>query len=165
MDYPNNIPDNQQPLVTNTDLNSQNNLLNQPLVSQNNVQTYNPPLQNIPQPQSNMAPAPQQPNMYQPVSYVQPVVTSNQVIPNSVIITNPQNFKCVPVVCTCPNCKNTVTTIVTTNFNCLNCLCCLFFDLFLWIIFQIARNKDISCNDATHVCPHCQFVIFNYSAC
>jgi len=165
MDYPNNIPDNQQPLVTNTDLNSQNNLLNQPLVSQNNVQTYNPPLQNIPQPQSNMAPAPQQPNMYQPVSYVQPVVATNQVNPTMVLVRNPQDFRCTPIVCVCPNCKNTVTTIVTTNFNWLNCLCCFWSGLFFWIIFQIVRNKDISCNDAIHVCPHCQYVIFNYNAC
>ena len=172
MDIPNN---QQQPLISNSDLNNQNNLLNQqqlnqPYISQNNfqtdnAQTYKPQLENVPQPQLNMAPAPQQPIMTQPVQYIQPIVATNQVNPNVVLIRNPQDFRCSPIVCICPNCKNTVTTIVTTNFNCLNCLCCLWFDLVLWIIFQLIRNKDVSCNDATHVCPHCQFVIFNYSAC
>ena len=181
MDLPNNIPSNQQPLITNSDF--QNNLLNQqqlnqPFISQNNFQTdkpgfnANPQLENIPQPQLNMAPAPQQPIMIpqqpiigQPVQYIQPVVATNQVNPTMVLVRNPQDFRCTPIVCVCPNCKNTVTTIVTTNFNWLNCLCCFWSGLFFWIIFQIVRNKDISCNDAIHVCPHCQYVIFNYNAC
>ena len=184
--------DNQQQLITNSDLNSQNNLLNQDQNNQqltNNYQTDKPGFvstDNPPQPQLNMAPAPQQPFIGQPpqqqfmgqpplgqaqpvigqpVAYIQPVVASNQVVPNSVIVRNPQDFKCSPIVCTCPNCKNVVTTMVTTNFNFANCLCCFWCGLLCWFLFQCLRDKDISCNDATHICPHCQYVIFNYSAC
>ena len=177
MDYPQQS-DNQQQLITNSDLNSQNNLLNQDQNNQqltNNYQTDKPGFVSTdypPQPQLNMSPAPQQPIMVQqqpiigqPVAYIQPVVASNQVNPNPVIVRNPQDFKCTPIVCTCPNCKNTVTTIVTINFNVANCLCCLCTSLLCWILFQCLRDKDISCNDATHICPHCQYVIFNYSAC
>lgn len=166
MSYPSQY-DNQQQFITNTD-SSQNNLsnqqLNQQLISSNEVQTDKPGFQNVPQPQTNMAPAPQQP-IAQPVAYIQPVIASNQVIPNTMIIRNPQDFKTIPIVCTCPNCKNTVTTIVTTNFNALNCLCCFCTSLLCWILFQCMRDKEISCNDAIHVCPHCQYVIQNYSAC
>jgi len=166
-----NIPpqiDNQQPFITNTD-SSQNNLLNQQqlnqqFTSQTGIPTDKPGIPNAPQPQLNMAPAPQQP-IAQPVAYIQPIVASNQVNPNAMILRNPQDFKCVPIVCTCPNCKNTVTTIVTTNFNAANCLCCLCTSLLCWILFQCMRDKEISCNDATHICPHCQYVIQNYSAC
>ena len=184
MDYPEYpqqpIPENQQNLITNSDLSSQNNLLNQQQLNQqlnypNTVQTDKPgfvPTNNVPQPQLNMAPAPQQPIMVQqqpiigqPVAYIQPVVATNQVIPNSVIVRNPQDFKCTPIVCTCPNCKNVVTTIVTTYFNVANCCCCFWGGLLCWFLFQCLREKDISCNDATHICPHCQYVIFNYSAC
>ena len=193
MDYPQQ-EEIQQNLVTNSDANSQNNLLNQQQPNQqlnypNTVQTDKPgfvPTDNVQQPQLNMAPAPQQPIMVQqqpimvqqqpimvqqqpiigqPVAYVQPVVASNQVNPNPVIVRNPQDFKCTPIVCTCPNCKNTVTTIVTTNFNVANCCCCFLTNILFWILFQCLRDKDISCNDATHICPHCQYVIFNYSAC
>ena len=186
MDYPQQ-EEIQQNLVTNSDANSQNNLLNQQQPNQqlnypNTVQTDKPgfvPTDNVQQPQLNMAPAPQQPIMVQqqpimvqqqpiigqPVAYIQPVVASNQVNPNPVIVRNPQDFKCTPIVCTCPNCKNTVTTIVTTNFNVANCLCCFLTSLLCWLLFQCLRDKDISCNDATHICPHCQYVIFNYSAC
>ncbi len=96
--------------------------------------------------------------MVQPVAYIQPVVASNQVVPNTLIFTNPQYFKCTQVICTCPNYKNTVTTIVTTNFNFLNCLYCYWTGLVCWILFQCLRDKEISCDDTTHVCPHCQYI-------
>ena len=159
--------ENQQQFITNSDLsqnNSSNQQLNQQLITPNDVQTNKPGFQNVPQPILNMAPAPQLP-IAQPIAYIQPVVASNQVIPNTIIIRNPQDFKISPIVCTCPNCRNTVTTIVSTNFNVLNCLCCFCTTLVCWIVFQCIRDKEISCDDATHICPHCQYVIFNYSAC
>ena len=173
MSYPD-VPNalSEKPLITNTDSNSQDNLYEQqqiPIIPQNNqpvVQTGTTNQQNnLPSPVGPYV-QPPVPVVQPPVAVVQPIIpVNNQVIPAQPIYRNPADFKTLPVFCTCPNCKNNVTTIVQTEFNWANCCCCFCFSLLWWVIFQCARNKDINCNDAVHICPVCNFRIQEYSAC
>ncbi len=142
----------------------------QPMVGAQPPQGFAQP---VPQPYPNQGGLqyPPQPQYAQPVptSIGQPITPLAQApIQNQPIVVNqvalPQ-LKTSPVTVCCPYCKQTVTTIVETQFNCAICCLCLMTGLFVWMCFQCCRDKDLSCNDATHRCPSCQAMIGSYSAC
>ena len=74
-------------------------------------------------------------------------------------------FKTSPVFASCQSCKKTAATTVKTSFSCSNYCCYFCFGLCWWAIFQVCRDKDISCMDASHYCSCCGMLIFNYTAC
>lgn len=78
-------------------------------------------------------------------------------------------YKSIPVQVSCPNCKRTVLTNVVVNGNIANIIyywvmCCCFSAGLCWCMFQLCRNKDISCNDYHHYCGNCGCLLYtNYS--
>ena len=102
-----------------------------------------------------------QPAPLQPVTGVavnQPIVV-NQVVPGYLT-----KFKTSPVSMVCPYCNNQIITQVRTEFNCCNCCFCWFFCL-IWLIVQLASDKELNCTDATHYCPSCNRLLGQYKAC
>ncbi len=96
--------------------------------------------------------------IYQIPNQNQPIVV-NQIIPVS-----PIQLKTNPVSTVCPFCRNNITTVVETEFNCLNCcFCC--WNMVLWLIVQLVREKELNCTNATHKCPMCHRIIGQYNAC
>ena len=64
----------------------------------------------------------------------------------------------------CPHCNQNIVTEVETQFNCANCcLCC--WNWIIWLIVQLARDKELNCTDATHRCPNCKNIVGKYDAC
>ena len=127
---------------------------------------YQPPIP----PDQNLYPAQGGPVPGQPVTpvvqpnqpiYQPPIVNQQQPV---VVYQQPPKLKTTPVSLVCPHCHNQITTLVETHFNCLNCcLCC--YCLLLWLIVELANDKDLNCTDATHKCPSCGSVIGVYTAC
>ena len=96
--------------------------------------------------------------IYQIPNQNQPIVV-NQIMP-----VNPIQLKTSPLLITCPYCRNNITTVVEKEFNCLNCcFCC--WNMLIWLIVQLAREKELNCTDATHKCPVCNRIIGQYNAC
>lgn len=63
----------------------------------------------------------------------------------------------------CPNCKEFAATRTDRSCSCGNICCYLF--VCCWWIFQIYREKDISCYNATHYCSKCNYKLYEYRAC
>ena len=118
------------------------------------VGAYQQPPPQIPGPVVAPATATYQP----PMPNAQPIVV-NQVIPQV-----PVKIRSSPAVMVCPHCHNTITTVVDTQFNCLNCCFCYCFFI-CWVIANLVNEKDFNCTDATHKCPQCGQVVFQYNAC
>ena len=112
----------------------------------------------MPQPQPNQPTA--QPIFQAPVMNQQQPIIVNQYNP-----VQPLDLKTSPTTVVCPFCKQTVTTIVETECSGASVCCCICTSLVCWVIFQICRNKDLNCNDATHKCPSCGNTIATYTAC
>ena len=142
-----------------------------------NQQPY--PSYQQPQPQINQQPQYQQ-NQYQPPqmnqqAYSQPNVSNNNnvtpIIVNSqngpafVQGNNPNIFKSNSVLATCVSCRNVSNTRVQTDFNWGNYCCYYCFGPIIWIIYQAARDKDISCMDANHYCSACGNLVHSYKSC
>lgn len=147
-------------------------------------QGYNQPLQHA-QPIMYQPPQPTYPGQYQGYTQPQqpypgqhyappaqnntnvtPIIINNQGQGNNVIIRNdPFKFKTESVLATCPSCKVSSNTNVITNFSFGNYMCYWCFGPLIWIIYQVSRNKDINCCDATHHCSGCGSFIANYESC
>jgi hypothetical protein len=65
----------------------------------------------------------------------------------------------------CPNCNNVAATKIEEKCNIPNVFCGLCFGLVVWLVYQIARGKDINCYDAVHTCGRCGVKLNEYSAC
>ena len=125
-----------------------------------------------PPPVIQNAPIAQNPPMYQnqPTAQGQPFVNTpivvNQTGPMAVtpIVVPPNFFKLSSVVVQCPYCHQPVNTVVQTSFNCGTC-CFAYLALWIYVIVQLVRGKDLLCCDAQHVCPLCGAVIGSYNAC
>ena len=89
----------------------------------------------------------------------------NQAQPQVINVVNGQTFGTTPVSITCQFCKNPVTTVVQKKFNCCTCCICWATGLCFFICVQCYRNKEISCNDATHTCPSCGQILGTYNSC
>ena len=99
--------------------------------------------------------------MIRTVPYSNNAIIINQVAPRYV---SPQAFGTNPVTLVCPVCKNLIATRITSEFNCASCcLCC--WNWIIWLIVQLARDKELNCTDATHRCPNCKNIIGKYDAC
>ena len=121
---------------------------------------------------------PQGPPQYAPpgqpmtplVQPVPPQPINPTAVPNQPIIINQSvpgilpKFKSTPVSMVCPFCRSQIITQVRTEFNCCNCCFCFCFCL-LWLIVQLASDKDLNCTDADHTCPSCNRLIGQYKAC
>ena len=96
---------------------------------------------------------------FQPPMPNQQAIIVNQAIPQV-----PLKLRSSPAVMVCPHCHNTITTVVDTQFSCLNCCFC--YCMFIcWVIVNLVNEKDFNCTDATHKCPQCGQVIYQYNAC
>ena len=131
----------------NNNFNNNNNYNNNPGYNNNTGGDYQRPNNNI-----------------NPVST--PIIVNNQ-SPDirMVIVNNAGNFKTSSITATCPTCKLTAPTKVTTTLSCSNLLCYICFDPLIWIIYQLVRQKDINCCDATHNCPSCGGYVASYNSC
>lgn len=65
----------------------------------------------------------------------------------------------------CPYCNKYSQSVVEKTFSCVNCMCCCWFGVLPWLIWQLARDKELNCSDATHRCGACGNVIYRYTAC
>ena len=139
-----------QPMIQNQPI-----ILNQPMI-QNQQMGYNQPML------SN------QPIISdQPILSNQPIV-SNQILPSEnpiPVSSSPPNLKSNPQMITCPHCGHVGLTRTVNNFNIPNFICCWLTSPILWVLFQVLREKDISCVDAVHYCERCNAAIGTYSAC
>ena len=117
------------------------------------VQSYQQPT-----PDSGLPMAPASAIYQPPMPNQQPIVV-NQVIPQA-----PLKLKTMPAEIVCPHCHNNITTVVETQFNCANCCFCWYF-FPCWCIANLVNDKDFNCADATHKCPQCGQVVFQYNAC
>ena len=118
-----------------------------------------PPQQNMP-PGQPVTPVVQ--NMPGPI--IQAPVQNQPIVINQNIPMNQVKLKTSPVSMICPFCNNNITTIVETEFNCLNCCFCFCFCI-IWLIVQLASDKELNCTDANHKCPSCGHLIGQYRAC
>ena len=153
---------------------------------QNTYQPQQPQMYQPPQPQMYQPPQPTYPGQNQGYSQPQqqpypgqhyapptqnntnvtPIIINNQGQGNNVIVRNdPFKFKTESVLATCPSCKVSSNTNVITNFSFSNYMCYFCFGWLFWLIYQLARSKDINCCDATHHCSGCGSFIANYEAC
>jgi hypothetical protein len=101
-------------------------------------------------------------------NYIRPM--NNPHIGQRVMIINPQplrnpSIKLSPTPLYCGRCQNTVISRVITECSFANICCCLCFHPLFWLLFQVCRGKEISCNDSTHFCPNCGSMIGSYQAC
>ena len=70
-----------------------------------------------------------------------------------------------PVFMNCPNCKTQITTNVVKKWSWGACCLCCWTGALIWIIIQLCREKDITCYDATHTCPNCGKLIYQFESC
>jgi hypothetical protein len=87
------------------------------------------------------------------------------VVHNQVPVTSPLNVKLLSLALFCGRCNMTVNSRVEKQCSCANLCCCCWFTPIIWLCFQCCRNKEISCNNATHYCPNCSTPIGQYEAC
>lgn len=146
-------------------------------VYQNNQNDQNNPYQNAyspPQQPQNQYNAPQQNNYppqqppqgqgynYQPNN---PIIINSQAQPQAVVYVNPSLYKTNPVATQCSSCRNSGLSRVVSEFDCSNYCCYFCFGPVIWIIYQAARDKDISCMNADHFCSFCGYRLYSYKAC
>lgn len=102
-----------------------------------------------------------QPNNNQAI----PIIINTQISPTYIQMNDPSFFKTVPVLANCMSCRNIANTRIQGKFGWLNYCCYFCFGPVLWVIFQAARGKDISCMDTDHFCHLCGNHIYSYKAC
>ena len=63
----------------------------------------------------------------------------------------------------CPFCNQFVPTKTERSCSCPNICCFLFTGVYP--CFQILREKDLNCYNASHFCPNCNKLVHQYRAC
>ena len=127
-------------------------------------QAYGQPIAPAVQAYQQPPPYPGQPMAPASATYQPPMANQQPIVVNQAIPQAPLKLKTMPASIVCPHCHNNVTTVVDTQFNCLNCCFCWFFCI-CWCCVNLINDKDFNCTDATHKCPQCGQVVFQYNAC
>jgi hypothetical protein len=157
MNYP-----NQQMNYSNQQMNYPNQQMNYPNQQMIYNQQMNYPNQqmNYPNQQINYPINNQMPNQL-----LTGQLHTVMVVHNQLPIPDPLSVKLSSVTLYCGKCNTTVNSRVETQCSCANLCCYCWFSPVIWICFQCCRNKEISCNNATHYCPNCATPIGQYEAC